>query len=89
MKLSVHTETKVFPGFTNDRFEPWHLQLEFYSCFEKSGKTGDSNIKKTKQPFKPCFYFYFCPLKYKTSIWWDSLDNCDNVDKNVWADVQR
>ncbi len=24
------------------------------------------------------------------AFWWDSFDNCDNVDKNVlWADVQR
>jgi DNA polymerase IIIc chi subunit len=28
-------------------------------------------------------------LTDKALIWWDSFDNCDNVDKNVWTYVQR
>jgi hypothetical protein len=37
---------------------------------------------------KYCTEFYMT-LTDQALIWWDSLDNCDNVDKNVWADVQR
>ncbi len=35
-----------------------------------------------------CAEFYMT-LRDKALIWWDSLDNCVNVDKNMWADVQR
>lgn len=37
---------------------------------------------------RKCTEFYMI-LRDRALIWWDSLENCDNVDRNVWADVQR
>ena len=37
---------------------------------------------------RKCTEFYMT-LRDRALIWWDSLDNCDNVNKDNWADVQR
>lgn len=37
---------------------------------------------------RKCAEFYMT-LRDRALIWWDSLDNCENVDKDNWADVQR
>ena len=37
---------------------------------------------------RKCTEFYMI-LRDRALIWWDSMENCDNVDRNVWADVQR
>jgi hypothetical protein len=37
---------------------------------------------------RKCAEFYMT-LRNEASIWLDSLDICNNVDNNVWAEVQR
>lgn len=37
---------------------------------------------------RKCTEFYMI-LRDRALIWWDSLENCDNVNREVWADVQR
>ena len=37
---------------------------------------------------RKCTEFYLI-LRDRALTWWDSLENYDNVDRNIWADVQK